>query len=284
MAALLAAAVAAVFVGPSDAQAQFAEYYIGRDQRATVAGTGTYGGLPDPNFNRITFLYAHTYPTTPTSNHYHGKSNYTYFGPNAGAATTVQPYNGNASGAETGNFLPESGPPIPLTYDSAGVFNNRFRTGLTPGVPFSNMRLRSVNSLSGFATGSPEQILFDSSAGRWNGLITGSNLNLVLVSTSHPDLDVFDQIGNPILTGNGQSYNLGSGATLDFTPVLAMPGGTPFGNYWARFKITDTGTGNAGGPWGESGEFVMNFAVPEPGTMLGLPIAAIGLLARRRRK
>jgi hypothetical protein len=65
-------------------RAEIAEYYIGRDQRPTMVG-GAYNGLANPNLNRMTMLYAHTYPEPGpgvvndwTVNHYHSKGAYSY--------------------------------------------------------------------------------------------------------------------------------------------------------------------------------------------------------------
>ncbi len=65
----------------SSARGDLFQYYVGRDVRPTMVG-GAYDGLPNPNFNRVTFLYAHTYPADPANNHYHSKGTYSYTGPN----------------------------------------------------------------------------------------------------------------------------------------------------------------------------------------------------------
>ena len=105
LAALVASATA--LLSPSVSRAEFLSYYIGIDDLPTIA-TGTYAGLANPNFNHLTFLYAHTYPDTPASNHYHSKSIFTYTGPNLGAGTAVI---NSAS-----NYVPEGAlPPIKLS-------------------------------------------------------------------------------------------------------------------------------------------------------------------------
>lgn len=260
---------------------QFAEYYIGRDLRTTIP-TGVYAGLPNPNFNRITFLYAHTYPTTPEINHYHSKSTYTYVGPNLGENTAVQPFNGSATGIP-GNFLPEgpfgSSPRLKLL-PGTGVFAGQWVSGQDPDENFGRLTIKSVDSLAGAPSGSPTQILFDSSGGRWNGLIAGSLLTLELVAIS-PGLRVANTAGATLMTQPGDQVFLGGGdASLSFTPVFTTASGVQ-ADHFATFKIIDTGTGNAGAAFGESGQFTFNLVVPEPAA-LGL-LAPLGILLMRRR-
>ncbi|MFN4243778.1 MAG: all3515 family Zur-repressed PEP-CTERM protein [Tepidisphaerales bacterium] len=280
--AALTAAVSGVSVGFAY-DPQFAEYYIGRDLRTTIP-TGTYAGLPNPNFNRITFLYAHTYVDTPSNNHYHGKSNFTYVGPNLGAATAVQPFNGSAAGVPA-NFLPEgvfgNSPRLQLLPGS-GVFAGKWVSGLDPDENFGRLTIRSVDALVAPASvpNSPAAILFNSSQGRWNGLIGGSNLTLHLVDIS-PGLGVADPSGNVLMTTPGDSVVLGNpDADFSFTPVFFTTSGLQ-ANHFAVFRITDNGTANGGLPFPESGQFQFNLVVPEPAA-LGL-LAPLGVLLTRRR-
>lgn len=271
---------------------QFAQYYIGRDLRATIP-TGTYANLPNPNFNRVTLLFAHTYLNTPNINHYHSKSTYTYFGPNLGAATTVQPFNGNAAGLPSGNFLPEGGtlgnsPRLQLLPGS-GVFAGKMISGLAGSLTevdndFGRLEMKSVDALSSFGAGTQGNVLFVSGGapapGRWTGSMAGSNLSLVLVSIT-PGLSVADLGGNTVLSSPGDSVALGDGSSaMSFTPVL-QTSLTGNANLSVTFKIVDTGTGNGGSPWLESGQFVINTVIPEPAS-LGL-LAPLGLMLMRRR-
>src|SRR5690349_17903789 len=43
------------------AHAALHSYYVGTDN-APLITSGTYSGQPNPNYNRLTFLLAHTYP------------------------------------------------------------------------------------------------------------------------------------------------------------------------------------------------------------------------------
>jgi hypothetical protein len=164
------------------------------------------------------------------------------------------------------------------------MFAGQYVSGMTPGVTFSNLEFRSVNSLASFAAGTPEAILFNSSGGRWAGLLDGTMLSLELLSVSS-GLRVTDANGNDILVNPGDQWNLGEGnAGFSFTPTFVA---NTLGPHSARFRILDRGTGNAGGPWLQSGEFEFRFnAVPEPSSviLLGLGLGAVGLAAYRRRR
>lgn len=260
---------------------QFGNYYVGRDLRETIP-TGTYAGLPNPNFNRLTLLLAHSYADTPASNHYHAKSPYTYVGAANGAATAVQPFNGNAAGVPA-NFLPEgtfgSSPRIELLPGS-GAFAGRFATPAAPGVEYADLTLRSIDSFTGFAAGTPQEVMLNSSTGRFAGSIANSVLSLVLVEAT-PGLTVTDGTGVPLLDSAGDSIALGAGdASLAFLPTFVAD--AP-GNYSATFKVVDAGTGNGGSPWGESGQFVFNMtAVPEPASLAALGV--VGAIVNRRRR
>ena len=74
---VVAASLAAAFVSTPSARAEISGFYVGIDSRATLA-SGVYVDLPNPNFNRLTFLYPHVFPSTPANNHYHGIGSYTF--------------------------------------------------------------------------------------------------------------------------------------------------------------------------------------------------------------
>lgn len=272
--------------GQISARAELVEYYIGRDIRETIP-TGIYAGLANPNFGRLTFLYAHTYEDTPNINHYHSKSTYTYFGPNLGGATAVQPFNGTPSG-EPRNYLPEGALPPLLLKRGKGAFAGHYISGLTPGVEYADLRMKSVDALAGFGDGTPENFLWRSggapSPGRWTGSMAGSQLSLVLVGRSE-GISVLDALGKPILTDLGDTHFLGDGGeSLDFTPVFAAQ---KLGLHYLEFRLVDQGIGNSGGAWGESGIFRFNVraVVPEPSSvvLVGAGLGCLIVVATWRR-
>ncbi len=269
---------------PAVLYGEIVEYYIGRDSLANIA-TGVYAGLANPNHNRLTFLYAHSYPdpalnlggTTWTSNHYHSKGTYSYTGGvNLGVNTPFNDFNGTFG---TSNILPES----PLVNDifarpGSGAFTGLFRTGFDNGTDFNNLRIRSVNSLDGFAPGTGEHFMFNSSSGRWAGLLGSSDVFLNLVSISS-GLTVRDASGTILMDGAGDSINLGAGDSFDFTPVFAADS---LGTYQAVFNVSSPGSGFADG-----GRFVFEVtAVPEPASLalLAIPVSGYAIRRYRRRK
>lgn len=274
--AFAAVVLAAGLAGPAAAHDPlFLNYYIGLDGRPTIP-SGTYVGLANPNFNRLSFLFAHTYADNPESNHYHSKGIYVYTGPAANPTVVM-------SGS---NFLPEIARRIDLDRDyGAGPFAGDFVSPSPAGVVWDDLRVGTVDDLSGFAAGTPQQILFNSSAppagGRWSGSLAGTDIELQLVSIS-AGLTVWERGGGLLLDSAGDAVSLGAGDRIAFDPVFVADGslaaGTPLS---ARFRLVDTN-----GLRGDSGEFVFNFvtAVPEPASAALAAVGAAGLLARRARR
>lgn len=263
------------------AEAELLEYYIGRDLRTTIP-TGTHAGLDNPNFNRVTFLYAHTYPLTPDINHYHSKGTYSYTGPNLGAATAVNDFNGTFG---VSNLLPES-PAFNNIYmhPGSGVFSNKLVTGIDTTSDFNNLRIRSVDTLTGFAPLSGENYLHISSGGRFAGSMVNSNILMELVSID-PGLGVFDSSGNNLFPSVGSQLNLGNGSIIDFTPIFAVDiTAIPGQDFNAVFRLHDTGTGNNGAAWLSSGRFQYQVtAIPEPSSIAMLGMLGAGVCLHRRR-
>lgn len=172
------------------AQASLVEYYVGVDNRPTIT-TGTYAGLPNPNFGRLTFLFAHTNDTTPANNHYHGIGAWSYSGP-ADSPTL------NAT--NTNNRIPETftnQDPLPL-FPQAGKWVSQ----AVPGLEYSDLQWESTQSLSSAGPGTPEHFLFTSSGGRWAEPLDNTRVALELVGVT-PGLHVADDTGMPILSTSG---------------------------------------------------------------------------------
>jgi hypothetical protein len=272
---VLAAAMLAASALPARAEVVHF-YYVGIDSRATIP-SGTYAGLPDPNNNRLTFLYGHQETTNPSSNHYHAKGTYSYTGANVGGATAVNPYNG-AFG--TGNAVRDAGVFNLLPGD--GVFAGQFVSGLDPTDDSGNTLLRSVDALAGAPVNSPDWFQFNSGSGRWTKSLAGTNLQLKLISTTG-GASVLDASGKVLMSQSGDTLNLGAGDSMAFTPIFSM---SSLGTGSMVFTLTDLN-----GLYGDSGQFVYSLnattAVPEPTSMLLVGVAAgFGGFAsyRRRRK
>jgi hypothetical protein len=154
------------------AQASLVEYYVGVDNQQTIA-SGTYAGLPNPNFGRLTFLFAHPDETTPADNHYHGIGAWSYSGP--AASPTVNATNANNSIPET--FSGQE--PLPL-FQGQGAQAGKWVSQAVPGLEYSDLQWESTQSLSSASPGTPEHFLFTSSSGRWAEPLDNTNLALEL--------------------------------------------------------------------------------------------------------
>lgn len=269
--AILAAAAAAAVSVP--ALAVDALYFVAVDSAPTLA-FGVYAGLPNPNAGRLSFLYAHVFPDTPTNNHYHGIGVWSYSGPVA--SPTVTPTNAN-------NRIPElyTGLGALTLHPGAGAFAGRFVSGIDDGSTafeeYGRLTIRPVDILSGFAPGTPEAILFNSSSGRYASALAGTPVALRLVEISD-GLSVSDEAGNVLLDDAGEQIALGVTGDWSFTPVFSVDGSAaPNRAYAASFQLIGGGAALEGGTF----HFDLR-VVPEPGT--GVLLAGTAALALRRRR
>ncbi len=259
--------VAFLTLAASPADAALFSYYIGVDGQNTIP-SGEFAGQPNPNANRLTLLFAHHNTATPASNHYHSKGIYRYQ-PGSGASPIIE--------INPSNYLPEgSNPPLELVAGS-GLYDGRLVAEQDPGNAFSLITIKGTDELDGFAEGTGEHYLFNSSAGRWTGSLAGSDIHLVLVS-----------ISDGLNIGNATSLSVGLlapddelhlGEAPDFSPVFWTDAGAAPGIYTAQFRLADEE-----GLYGDSGTFELRFqVVPEPSSALLAGAAlAIGLIRRRR--
>jgi hypothetical protein len=244
-------------------------YYIGIDSRNPIA-TGLYAGRENPNFNRLTFLYAHTYQFVPglapagastfAINHYHPIGAYTLTGPTN--AVAVNPTSSN-------NRIPEihtRQPPLTLAPTTNALYAGKLVHSRSRE-HFSDLRWRATDDLNQpqrFGPGSPSWILFHSSAGTRTNSLAGGVIGLELVSKSEGlhigTADTLDVLSNP-----GDRFNLGNGPSIDFAPFFWVNANAEVGTYSAAFKLVDTNTEGGRTPFLESGIFNFDFKVaPEP--------------------
>ncbi|TWT88947.1 hypothetical protein Mal64_24370 [Pseudobythopirellula maris] len=264
---LIAAAMALALGAPLTARAELAQYYIGIDSRDTpydAPASEGGGAYPDnPNENRLTLLLQH-------GSHYHGIGQYTYSG--SAASPTLVDTNSN-------NRLPEGytgQEPLPLLPGS-GVYAGKMTSKALFGVTYSDLEMLNVQSLDG--AGALEQVLFDSSSGRWNAEFDTAHIHLELVSVSSPLLGV-GTLGNPNALSFGGDVHLGDGDELfSFTPVLWVDEAAPVGTYSAEFRLVDESSA-----FGDSGRFFIDVQqVPEPTalSLAGVVMIALGVTRRR---
>lgn len=260
LSAVLAASIATTGIS----EGAIASYYVGIDGLQTIA-SGTYAGLANPNYNRLTFLFAHSYADAPATNHYHSKATLTYSGP-ASSPTVI---------TSASNYVPEgSNPPLTLSITSGGLYDGKLISSPIAGNEFSHLGIEDTAKLNGFAAGSGESVMFNSSNGRWNGALIGADVHLTLLSLS-AGLNVGGSTTlNLFATGNEQHL----GGSFSFTPTFWMDAGAAAGSYTAQFKLTDES-----GTFGDSGVFEYRFTVvPEPSTALLGVVGMLALLRRRR--
>ena len=205
------------------AQAIDTEFYVAVD-KAEVMTFGNYEGQPNPNYGRLTFLFAHPNEEDPSVSHFHGIGAYDYTGP-VDNPTVIS--------TNTNNRLPETYTgALPLRLlPGAGAYEGKLISQDT-GEEYSHLKIASVQALSGFASDSLEDILFHSSNDRWSTPLDGAVVALQLVSIT-PTLHMADDAGNPVFASH-RRHRLGDGNSLAFFPTFWTKADAPAGTYSAH--------------------------------------------------
>jgi hypothetical protein len=250
-------------------------YFIGVDGLSTI-GSGTYRGLANPNFGRLTLLFAHY---TPGTEHYHPIGAWSYSGPPSSPAV---------NNTNTNNRLPElyqrqrpGGQEYIYMRPGSGAFAGYYRTGLDSD-EYSNLLTQPTGVLAG-STDPAIQRLYNSSGGRWRGTLGDARIGLRLVDIT-PGLRITLPDGTPILPSVGSVYEIGAGDNFAFLPVFSVAMGSPVQVYSASFQLIDLNNTAGYRPLRDSGVFHFDlYPVPEPSTVAVLGAGLLGLWLRRRR-
>lgn len=309
---------------PASGDPAIATYFVGVDKNPTPRN-GTDGNpYPDnPNFNRLTFLYAHTYvgSTFPTKviNHYHPLGAYRYTGPSTAPGLTfsnAKTPEGNAapltlqagSGPFSNMMVSNLGSPTSSAYSDLEIKSiedlrsGTGPTGTAPTVPFTYSPSVPLDWETYLNTASGEWLLLNSSPltptfadgnGTYASSVSNISVGMELLSLTS-GLGIYDSMGTQLFTaGVGTVLPLGVlSDSFSFEPIFGSTLAATTQNqiFEARFRLVDQtpGGGLGGGQFlGSSGEFRYQFqiaAVPEPGSFGAVVAMGLAVSFFRRRK
>lgn len=254
-------------------------YHVTYDNSPNV-NFGPYAGLPNPNYNRLTFMLSHTFVEAPWNNHFHRIGAYSYVG--SPATPTV--------GLSANNRVPE-----PYQADDglallpgSGVFAGKLVSGIGPAArpgdhieqEYGDLAIRPMDALFPFdglshpdptiedpnptVTGAkhPGNYLLNASGGVYKNSMASVRVGMELTDLT-PGLAITDASGAPIWSAIGDVVTLGESATWVLNPVFVVEDSTALGSsFRATFKLVDLSTTPL---YGESAPFSMDFvAAPEP--------------------
>ena len=251
------AALVLGMLGPGTiARPDTADYFVAIDRLETIT-SGTFEGLANPNFGRLTLLVAHRFAEDPTRNHFHAIGGYTYTSLEGGPLFVTS--------TSTNNRIPEiSTGSLPLTLHPGTGLHRNHRVSIPTEVEYSNLLIASIQSLTDLPPDSPDRILLRSSGGRWASPLDGAQAALQRVSFT-PGLHAADEQGDPILLK--RLHELGGGNTLALFRTYWTHRAAHVGTYSATLKLVDLRSDEE--RVGDSGRFTFDFRVPKRGDLDG---------------
>ena len=274
-----------------------AHYQVGVENRPVLT-SGTYLGQANPNHDRLTLLYSHTYADTPWSNHFHRIGSYGYTGPAVSPTVALSTADRVPETYQLDNGL--------TLLPGSGVFSGKFVSGLGPATlpgdhieqEYGSLLITPFDSLLGFdglnhpdplledpnpavvGAKHPGHYLINASSGVYKNSVDGVRIGLELTAIS-PGLEITDAAGTSLFGSVGDVLTLGDTGDWSFTPYFTVDGLTaPASAFSATFKLVDLSDTPQ---FGDSAPFSFDLVtVPEP-TGAALGIAALAVTAIRRR-
>jgi hypothetical protein len=242
------AALAMATAALADGDAPTDIYIIGVDSLTTFT-SGAYAGLSNPNYGRLTLLYAHY---TPGTGHFHPIGAWSYSGSRDNPI--VRNTNSNNRIPELAQRDRPNGQRYLNLRPGSGAFAGKWISGQDGG-EYSNLAMRPFDYLFGFQSDERVNRLINSSRGRWRTILpTNAIVGLQLMEISD-GLNLAHSDGTPINLAPGQVLTLGTGADWVLNPVFWVADGAREGVYSVGFRLLDLNTSQGYTPLRDSGVF-----------------------------
>lgn len=264
-------------------------YHVGYDNSPLV-NFGTFTGLTNPNYQRLTFLLSHTFVDNATVNHFHRIGAYSYTGD---FLNPVEAFSSN-------NAVPE-----PYQLDDglsllagSGAFAGKLISGLGPArfpgdeieQEYGHTTIAPIDEMYQYDGAAdpdgdydfhPGHYLLNASGGAYKESVANVEVGMKLVGIT-PGLSIHDPSGALLMDTVNDMVSMGPGADWSFEPVFAVDDSVALGStYEATFVLQDLGTTG----FGDSAEFTFSFiAVPEPASIALLATAGVAALVIRRQR
>lgn len=270
---------------PAKATADYSYiWYVGADNWSTLQSredAKDIYGLTNPNYNRLTMLYAHY--VLGSASHFHGTGSYYYDYDSDGTPYVVSSKPGwNHIPAEYQRGI-DGGQDYLVLTSGTGIFDGKLISG-NDGGHFSNLTIQPVGALA-LSDDSNNQTLYASASARWSSLSTANTtFGMELVNISD-GLHVATESGGSVFSSVGDIATLGTGNSWSFKPVFWTDNSATPGIYSATFRFKDITQADSCTPYGDGGEFTYDFrVVPEPGSVVSLATGLLSLILIRRKR